>query len=48
MHYDTVVDLAVDGDTTTEDHPFWSITDQRIERAGELTSARMFLERTAE
>lgn len=38
VHDDTVVDLVVDGEviTTTEDHPFWSVTDQRFERADEL------------
>ncbi|WP_460985788.1 polymorphic toxin-type HINT domain-containing protein, partial [Sinomonas halotolerans] len=35
---DTVVDLAVEGEliTTTEDHPFWSATDRRFERADQL------------
>ena len=38
VHDDTVIDLVVDGEviTTTEDHPFWSVTDQRFERADEL------------
>lgn len=38
VHDDTVIDLAVDGEviTTTDDHPFWSVTDQRFERADEL------------
>jgi RHS repeat-associated protein len=38
MHDDTVIDLVVDGEviTTTEDHPFWSVTDHRFERADEL------------
>lgn len=38
VHDDTVIDLLVDGEviTTTEDHPFWSVTDQRFERADEL------------
>ncbi len=38
VHEDTVVDLLVDGEviTTTEDHPFWSVTDQRFERADQL------------
>lgn len=33
-----MIDLAVEGETitTTEDHPFWSVTDQRFERADEL------------
>lgn len=40
VHDDTVIDLVVDGDviTTTEDHPFWSFTDQRFERADELSA----------
>ncbi len=39
VHEDTVIDLVVDGEviTTTEDHPFWSVTDQRFERADELS-----------
>nr|WP_179503819.1 polymorphic toxin-type HINT domain-containing protein [Nocardioides daedukensis] len=38
VHDDTVLDLVVDGEaiTTTEDHPFWSVTSQRFERADEL------------
>ncbi|WP_217697942.1 polymorphic toxin-type HINT domain-containing protein, partial [Sinomonas mesophila] len=38
VHDDTVIDLAVEGEpiTTTEDHPFWSVTDQRFERADQL------------
>ncbi|THI99049.1 hypothetical protein E7Z54_13030 [Nocardioides sp.] len=38
IHEDTVIDLVVDGEviTTTDDHPFWSITDQKFERADEL------------
>jgi RHS repeat-associated protein len=38
VHDDMVIDLVVDGAviTTTEDHPFWSVTDQRFERADEL------------
>jgi RHS repeat-associated protein len=38
-HDDQVVDLDVDGHilTTTEDHPFWSETDHRWERADKLT-----------
>lgn len=39
VHDDIVIDLVVDRDviTTTEDHPFWSVTDQRFERADELS-----------
>lgn len=38
VHDDTVLDLIVDGEriTTTEDHPFWSVTDWRFERADQL------------
>lgn len=38
VHDDTVMDLVVDGEViaTTEDHPFWSVTDQRFERADQL------------
>ncbi|WP_077488492.1 Hint domain-containing protein [Sinomonas mesophila] len=38
VHDDVVIDLVVDGEviTTTEDHPFWSVTDQRVERADKL------------
>ncbi|WP_077487895.1 polymorphic toxin-type HINT domain-containing protein [Sinomonas mesophila] len=38
VHDDTVIDLGVEGEpiTTTEDHPFWSVTDQRFERADQL------------
>ncbi|MBW9214981.1 HINT domain-containing protein [Mumia sp. zg.B53] len=40
VHDDTVIDLIVDSEviTTTEDHPFWSVTDQRFERADELSA----------
>ncbi len=39
VHDDTVTDKVIDGEviTTTEDHPFWSVTDQRFERADELS-----------
>ncbi len=30
--------------TTTEDHPFWSVTDQRFERADELTDGEQVLD----
>jgi hypothetical protein len=45
VHDDTVVDLVVDGQviTTTEDHPFWSVTDQRFERADELAAGEKVL-----
>jgi len=45
VHDDTVVDLIVDSEvlTTTEDHPFWSVTDQRFERADELTGGEQVL-----
>lgn len=38
VHDDTVIDLVVDGEviTTTEDHPFWSVTDQTFLRADDL------------
>lgn len=38
VHDDTVIDLVVEDEviTTTEDHAFWSVTDQRFERADEL------------
>lgn len=45
VHDDTVIDLIVDGQviTTTEDHPFWSVTDQRFERADELSRGEKVL-----
>lgn len=45
VHDDEVVDLAIDGRvvTTTEDHPFWSVTDGRFERADELASGERVL-----
>ncbi len=45
VHEDTVIDLVVDGEviTTTEDHPFWSVTDQRFERADELAPGEKVL-----
>ena len=45
VHEDTVVDLVVDGEviTTTEDHPFWSVTDQRFERADALSAGEKVL-----
>jgi hypothetical protein len=45
VHDDIVVDLVVDGEviTTTADHPFWSVTDQRFERADELSRGEKVL-----
>ena len=46
VHYDTIEDLALDDGTviaTTEDHPFWSVTDHRFERADELTAGEQVL-----
>lgn len=45
VHDDAVIDLVVDGEviTTTEDHPFWSVTDQRFERADELSPGEQVL-----
>ena len=45
VHDDTVTDLVIDGDviTTAEDHPFWSVTDQRFERADELEDGEKVL-----
>lgn len=45
VHNDTVVDLEVDGEviSATEDHPFWSLTDQQFERADELATGELVL-----
>ncbi len=45
VHEDTLIDLVVDGEviTTTEDHPFWSATDSRFERADELAEGEKVL-----
>ena len=45
VHDDTVTDLVVDGEiiTTTEDHPFWSVTDQQYERANQLAPGEQVL-----
>ncbi|MGL5861638.1 MAG: polymorphic toxin-type HINT domain-containing protein, partial [Phycicoccus sp.] len=45
VHGDTVTDLAIDGQviSTTDDHPFWSVTDQRFERADELAPGEKVL-----
>ncbi|WP_161972362.1 colicin D domain-containing protein [Glaciihabitans arcticus] len=44
-HVDNVVDLEIDGEiiSTTEDHPFWSVTDQRFERADDLAIGELVL-----
>lgn len=45
VHDDMVIDLVVDGEviTTTEDHPFWSVTDQQFERADDLAAGERVL-----
>lgn len=46
VHEDTISDLALADGTvlgTTEDHPFWSVTDARFERADELEAAEQVL-----
>ncbi len=46
----TLTDLVLgDGEviTTTEDHPFWSVTDQRFERAGRPPSLRKLRRKAA-
>jgi hypothetical protein len=45
VHTDDLTDLAVDGEviTTTEDHPFWSVTDRRWEHADQLTPGERVL-----
>src|SRR5699024_10427217 len=47
VHDDTVIDLEVEGEgeiiTTTEDHPFWSVTDQRFERGDQLAPGEQVL-----
>lgn len=44
-HQDTLTDLVVGGRvlTTTEDHPFWSVTDRKFERADELARGEKVL-----
>ncbi|MCU7724010.1 polymorphic toxin-type HINT domain-containing protein [Actinoplanes sp. KI2] len=39
VHHDDLYTLVIDGKplTTTEDHPFWNVTDHRWERADQLT-----------
>lgn len=41
-----MTDLVVDGEvvTTTADHPFWSVTDQRFERADQLADGEQVLD----
>ncbi|MFD6094655.1 polymorphic toxin-type HINT domain-containing protein, partial [Oerskovia sp. NPDC060338] len=48
VHDDVMVALVVAGEsiTTTEDHPFWSVTDQRFERADELETGEAVLTAT--
>lgn len=49
VHEDTLVELALaDGSrvTTTEDHPFWSGTDRRYERADDLTTGEVLVDPT--
>jgi RHS repeat-associated protein len=45
VHQDTLTDLLLDGGaiTTTEDHPFWSVTDHRFEKAEELSNGEQLL-----
>ena len=46
VHDDDLTDLALaDGTvlTTTEDHPYWSVDDQRFERADELSAGERVL-----
>lgn len=45
VHTDTLTDLVIGGAvvTTTEDHPFWSVTDAQFERADELAPGELVL-----
>ncbi|MDF1488274.1 polymorphic toxin-type HINT domain-containing protein [Tessaracoccus caeni] len=45
VHEDEVYGLSIDGETiaTTEDHPFWSVTDQQFEQADQLAAAEQVL-----
>jgi hypothetical protein len=45
VHDDTLMDLELDGETltTTEDHPFWSVTDSQFERADQLSAGERVL-----
>lgn len=50
VHEDTVIDLKVDGETitTTEDHPFWSVTEQKFQRADQLEPGETVLTATGQ
>lgn len=43
VHQDELFELEIDGETilTTEDHPFWSVTDEHFERADELGAGEL-------
>lgn len=45
VHEDEVLDLVLDGEviTTTEDHLFWSVSDQQFERADDLGAGELVL-----
>lgn len=45
VHQDELFELEIDGETilTTEDHPFWSVTDERFERADALDAGELVL-----
>jgi hypothetical protein len=45
VHQDTLTDLVIDGERirTTEDHPFWSVTDQMFEDAQDLAPGEKVL-----
>ncbi len=45
VHHDTLLDLEVDESsvTTTEDHPFWNVTDQAWQPAAELDTGDLVL-----
>lgn len=46
VHQDMLTNLELDGGTTlgtTEDHPFWSVTDQAFKRADELAAGEKVL-----
>ncbi len=45
VHDDTLIDLAVDGEviTTTEDHPFYNLTDGLFERADDIDPGEQVL-----
>jgi RHS repeat-associated protein len=45
VHEDVVFDLVIGDEviSTTEDHPFWSVTDHRFERADELEPGELVL-----